>query len=134
MLWRPLQGDLPTCPALALVHLGRQCRQQNASLYCILCCFFMVFKCVSHFSLYVDVEEGGGEQASLALSNCGSEPFSYVVVMVDYAGRHVVEAFSGSDEVVIDDIQPHGCLQSCMPNSVERLLEFYKDPVKVLLV
>ena len=42
--------------------------------------------------------------------------------MVDCAGRLVVEAFYGSDEVVIDVIQPHGCSQSCVPNSVERLL------------
>ena len=34
-----------------------------------------------------------GEQTSLAHSNCGSEPFSIVVVMVDCAGRLVVEAF-----------------------------------------
>ena len=32
MLWRPLQGDLSTWPALALVQLGRQCHQQNVSL------------------------------------------------------------------------------------------------------
>ena len=32
MLWRPLQGDLPTWPALALVQLGRQRCQQNVSL------------------------------------------------------------------------------------------------------
>ena len=31
MLWRPLQGDLPTWPALALVQLGRKCHQQNGS-------------------------------------------------------------------------------------------------------
>ena len=58
-------------------------------------------------------------------SNCGSEPFSYVVVMVDCAG-HLVEAFYGSDQVGIDVIQPHGCQQSCMPNSVERLLEVHE--------
>ena len=67
-------------------------------------------------------------------SNCGSEPFSSVVVMVDCAGRLVVEAFYGSDQVVIDVVQPHGCPQSCMPNSVERLLEVHKDMVKALLV
>ena len=32
MLWTPLQGDLPTWPALALVQLGHQCHQQNISL------------------------------------------------------------------------------------------------------
>ena len=29
MLWRPLQGDLPTSPAIAVVQLGHQCRQQK---------------------------------------------------------------------------------------------------------
>ena len=94
----------------------------------------MAFKCVSHYSLYEDVEEGGGEQTSLAHSNCGSEPFSYVVVLVNCAGRFVVEAFYGSDQVVIGVMQPHGCPQSCMPYSVERLLEVHKDMAKVLLV
>ena len=36
-------------------------------------------------------------------SSCGSEPFSYVV-MVHCAGCLVVEAFYGSDQVVIDVI------------------------------
>ena len=54
--------------------------------------------------------------------------------MVDCAGRLVVEAFSGSDQVGIDVIQPHGCPQSRTPNSVERLLEVHEDMVKVLLV
>ena len=54
--------------------------------------------------------------------------------MVDCAGRLVVEAFYGSDQVVIDVVQPHGCPQSRMPNSVERLLEVHKDMVKALLV
>ena len=51
----------------------------------------------------------GEEQTSLAYSNCGSEPFSYIVVMVECAGRLVVEAFYGSDQVGIDVMQPHGC-------------------------
>ena len=67
-------------------------------------------------------------------SSCGSEPFSNVVVIVDCAGRRVVEAFYGSGQVAIDVIQPHGCPQSCMPNSVERLLEVYEDMLKALLV
>ena len=70
----------------------------------------------------------------MAHSSCGSEPFSNVVVMVECAGRLVVEAFYGSDQVVIDVIQPHGRPQGCMPNSVERLLEVQKDMVKALLV
>ena len=28
----------------------------------------------------------------------------------------------------------HGCLQSCMPNPVEGLLEVYEDMIEVLLV
>ena len=70
----------------------------------------------------------------MAHSNCGSEPFSYIVVVVDCAGCLVVEAFYGSDQVVIDVIQPHGCPQSCMPNSVKSLLEVHKDMVKALQV
>ena len=54
--------------------------------------------------------------------------------MIDCAGCIVVEAFYGSDQVVIDVIQPRGCPQSCMPNSVERLLEVHEDMVKALLV
>ena len=54
--------------------------------------------------------------------------------MVDCADRLVVEAFYGSDQVVIDVILPHGCPQSCMPNSVERFLEVHEDMVKALLV
>ena len=70
----------------------------------------------------------------MAHSNCGSEPFSYVVVMVDCTGCLAVEAFYGSDQVVIDVIQSHECPQSCMPNSVERLLEVHEDVVKAFLV
>ena len=70
----------------------------------------------------------------MAHSNCGSEPFSSVVVMIDCASHLVVEAFCGSDQVVIDVIQPHGFPQSCMPNSVERLLEVNEVMVKALLV
>ena len=54
--------------------------------------------------------------------------------MVDWAGRLVVEILYGSDQVAIDVIQPRGCPQSCMPNSVERLLEVHEDMVKALLV
>ena len=60
---------------------------------------------------------GGGEQTSLTHSSCGSEPFSYVVVIVDGPGCLVVDAFYGSDQVGIDFIQRHGCPQSCMPYS-----------------
>ena len=67
-------------------------------------------------------------------SICGSEKFSCVVVMVDCARHLLVEAFYGSDQVVVDVIQPHGCPQGCMPNSVECLLEVHEDLVKALLV
>ena len=40
----------------------------------------------------------------------------------------------GSDQVVIDVIQPHGCPQSCMPNYVERVPEVHEDMLKALLV
>ena len=53
---------------------------------------------------------------------------------VDCAGRLVVEAFYGSDQVVIDAAEPHSCPQSCIPNYVERLLEVHKDMLKALLV
>ena len=54
--------------------------------------------------------------------------------MVDCAGRLVVKAFYGSDQVVFDVIRPHGCPQSCMPNSVDRLLEVHEDTKKALLM
>ena len=54
--------------------------------------------------------------------------------MVDCAGRLVVEAFYGSDQVVIDVIQPYGCPQTCMLISVERLHEVHEYMVKALLV
>ena len=70
----------------------------------------------------------------MAHPNCGSEPFSNVVVMAHCTGRLVVEAFYGYDQVVIDVIQPHGCPQSCMPNSAKRLLGVHEVMVKALLV
>ena len=81
-----------------------------------------------------DVEESGGERISLAYSNCGLEPFSYVVVIVDCTGRLVIEAFCGFDQVGIDVIQPHGCQQCCVLNSVKCLLEVDEDVTYVLLV
>ena len=50
--------------------------------------------------------------------------------MVDCAGRLVVEAFYGYDQVVIDVTHPLACPQSCVPNFVERLLEVHEDIVK----
>ena len=62
-------------------------------------------------------------------SSCGAEPFSYVVVIADCTGRRVVEEFCGSDQIDTDVIQPHCCPQSCVLNSVERLLEVNEDVV-----
>ena len=70
----------------------------------------------------------------MAHSSCGSEPSSNVVAMVDCTDHLVVEAFYSYDQVVIDVIQPHGCPQGCMPNSVERLLEVHVGMVKALPV
>ena len=38
------------------------------------------------------------------------------------------------DKVGADVVLLHGCPESCMPNSVEGLLEVYEDMVEVLLV
>ena len=53
--------------------------------------------------------------------------------MADCVGR-LVEAFYGSDQVVIDIVQPHGYPQSCKPNSVVHFFEVHEDMVKALLV
>ena len=41
--------------------------------------------------------------------------------------------FGDLDKVCADVVLLHGCLQSCMPNPVEGLLEVYEDMVEVLL-
>ena len=46
----------------------------------------------------------------------------------------VIEVFDDLDKVCTDVVLLHGCLQSCMPNPVEGLLEVYEDMVEVLLV
>ena len=46
----------------------------------------------------------------------------------------VIEVFDDLDKVCADVVLLHGCLQSCMPNPVQGLLEVYEDMVKVLLV
>ena len=45
----------------------------------------------------------------------------------------VIEVFDYLDKVCADVVLLHGCLQSCMPNSVKGLLEVYEDMVEVLL-
>ena len=46
----------------------------------------------------------------------------------------MIEVLDDSDKVGADVILLHGCPQSCMPNTVEGLLEVYEDIVEVLLV
>ena len=67
-------------------------------------------------------------------SNCCSEPVSYVAVEEDGTRGLVTEIFADSVRVGADVVLLHGCLQSCMPNPVECLLEVYEDMVEVLLV
>ena len=44
-----------------------------------------------------------------------------------------MEVFDDLDKVCADIVFLHGCLQSCMPNPVESLLEVYEDMEEVLL-
>ena len=46
----------------------------------------------------------------------------------------VIEVFDDSGKVGADVVLLHGCLQSCMPNPVEGLLEVYEDMVEIFLV
>ena len=46
----------------------------------------------------------------------------------------VKEVFDDSEKVDADVVLLHGCLQNCMPNPVEGLLEVYEDMVEGLLV
>ena len=66
--------------------------------------------------------------------NCCSEPVSYVAAEEDGTSGLVIEGFDDLDKVGADVVLLHGCLQSCMPNPVEGLLEVYEDMVEVLLV
>ena len=67
-------------------------------------------------------------------SNCYSEPVSYAAVEGDSTSGLFIEVFDDLDKVGADLVPFHGCSQSCMPNTVEGLLEVYEDMVKVLLV
>ena len=57
------------------------------------------------------------------------EPVSYTAVEEDCL---VIEVFDDSDKVGADVVFPHGCLQSCKPNTVKGL-EVYEDMVEALL-
>ena len=63
-----------------------------------------------------------------------SELVSYASVEEDCVSSLVIEVFVDSDKVGTDVILLHGCLESCIPNPVEGLLEVYEDVVQVLLV
>ena len=71
---------------------------------------------------------------SLSDSNCCSEPLSYAAVEEDGTSGLVIEVFDDLDKVCADVVLLHGCLQSCIPNPVEGLLEGYEDMEEVLLV
>ena len=62
------------------------------------------------------------------------EPVSYVAVDEDGTSGLVIEVFDDLNKVFADVLLVRGCLQSCMSNPVEGLLEVYQDMVEVLLV
>ena len=62
------------------------------------------------------------------------EPVSYAAVEEDGTSGLVIQCFDDSDKVGADVVLLRGCPQSCMPNSIEGLLEVYGDMVEVLLV
>ena len=56
-------------------------------------------------------------------SNCCSEPVSNAAAEEDCTGVLVIEVFDDSDKIGADVVFLHVCLQSCMTNPVEGLLE-----------
>ena len=66
--------------------------------------------------------------------NCCPKPVFYATVEEDGTSGLVTEVFDDLDKVCADDVLLHDCPQSCMPNTVEGLLEVYEDMVVVLLV
>ena len=46
----------------------------------------------------------------------------------------IIQVIDDSDKDGADVVILHGCSQSCLPNPVKSLLEFYEDIVEVLLV
>ena len=67
-------------------------------------------------------------------SNCCLEPVFYAAVEEDCINGFVIEVFDDSNTVGANVVLLHGCPKSCMPNSVEGLLEVYENMVEVLLV
>ena len=64
---------------------------------------------------------------------CQTLTVSYAAVEEDCTSGLVIGVFEHSDKVGADVLLP-GCPQSCMPNTVEGLLQGYEDMVDVLLV
>ena len=62
------------------------------------------------------------------------KPVSCAAVEEDGTNSLVIEVFDDLDKVCADVVLLHGCLQSCMLNPVEGLLEVYEDMIKALLV
>ena len=62
------------------------------------------------------------------------EPACYAAIAEDCASGLVIMVFDDSDKVGTDFVLLHGCLQSCMPNPVEGLLEVYEEMAEVLMV
>ena len=65
--------------------------------------------------------------STLSDSSCRSEPVSYAAVQEDGTNGLVTAVFGDSDKVGADVVLLHACPQSCMPNTVEGLLEVYED-------
>ena len=63
---------------------------------------------------------------TLADSDCGSEPVSYVTIKVDCTSGLVVEVFNYLDQVGVDVIKPHSRPKGFMPYSVKRLFKINK--------
>ena len=62
------------------------------------------------------------------------EPVTYAAIEKDCSGGLIIEVFEESGKVDTDVVLLHGCLQCCMPNTVQGLLEVYEDMVEVLRV
>ena len=62
------------------------------------------------------------------------EPVSYAAVEDDCTSGLVIEVSNDSDKVDLILYFFNGCPQSCMPITVEGLLEVYEDMEEVLLV
>ena len=68
---------------------------------------------------------------TLADSDCGSEPVSYVTIKVDCTSGLLVEVFNYLDQVGVDVIKPHSRPKDFMPYSVKRLFKINKDVVEI---